>query len=1725
MKRTVLLFTLLYLLTGTGITQNEFITTWNTESEGDPGSTSITIPTNSDYTYSYDVDWDNDGTFDELGITGNATHDFGSVGIYTIKIQGTFPAIYFNGGGDCEKLHSIDQWGTIAWESMERAFKGCSNMTYKAPDTPDLTNVNSLESTFYNCSQFNGDVSGWDVSTITSLSETFRGASSFNQDLSNWDVGKVESLNCIFQAATSFNQDISTWDVSRVTNMYGVFYNSNAFNQDLTEWDVSNVTNMMYMFYQADAFNGDISKWDVSKVTEMSYMFNSTQNFNSDITNWNVVSADRMLGMFRQSGAFDQDLSNWDISNATNLSRMFESSVLSDENYDNILKGWGAQTVQTSVPLGAQGNSYCHGSAYHDTLTQVYGWIIEDLGESCDSSNYFVTTWKTDNPGTSGNTEITIPTHPDYTYNYEVDWDNDGIFDTTGVTGNVTHDFGTTGSYTIRIRGAFPLIYFNNKGDRRKIVEVNQWGSQAWHSFASAFAGCYSLVIAAEDTPNLSGVTDMSLAFMASDISTSDLSNWDVGNVRDMSGMFMSARVPLGISEWNVGMVTDMSNMFSSAYPINQSLSNWDVGKVTNFENMFIDTDDAFGDISNWDVSSGEDFSGMFESASLFDQDLGNWNISNATDLRWMFNYSSLSNSNYDKILKSWASQVVKDNLSLGAFNINFCQSEYYRDVLKNAYGWTITDGGQACNDTDYFITTWKTDNPGTSVNTEITIPINNSYTYSYDVDWDNDGIFDTLGVSGSITHNYGAIDSVAIAIRGEYPAPNFNASGDYLKLLSIEQWGSIVWKDMSNAFQGCDSAALNATDKPDLSQVTSMRAMFDDFGEINADLSNWNVSTINDFGKTFSATSFTGDISNWDVGKATKMDAMFSNSLFNGDLSNWDVGNVTDFSQLFQNNEEFNQDISFWNTSSAIDMNSMFSGASSFNQDISNWPVGQVTDMMQLFQNALAFNQNIGNWDITGISHVMYMYKMLEATNLSTANYDAILGGWAAQSVPSGINLGTVSAGYCNSETDRETLISTYGWSISDDGQTCADTDCFITTWNTDNEGVSNDSTIIIPIHSSYKYAYDVDWNNDGVFDTLGVTGDYEHTFESPGTYTIRIKGTFPTIYFNNEGDKEKLIAVEQWGLIPWQSMESSFKGCANMNILATDAPDLSRVTSMYECFQYCVSLSANLNHWNVSTITNMYELFEGDAAFNGNISSWNVSSVINMGDMFEGASSFNQDLNSWDVSSVERMSDMFKDAGDFNGNISDWDVSKVMYLDDMFNGAGAFNQDIGGWDLSSVFIMSYMFKDAVSFNQDLNNWDISNTILISNLFDGASAFNSDLDNWNVAGIIEMDDLFRGAATFNGNISKWDVSNVKNMNEMFSGATSFNQDLSSWDVGSVTNMEYMFYGAESFNRDLGRWDMENVANVDSMFYNSGLSIDYYDKLLIGWAEQSLQSNLKFNAGNSQYCNGATARDSIIDKFNWSITDGGLETIAPVPNQQTLPDVIATCEVTQLFAPRATDNCSDTVFVSHDATLPINKPGTTVVTWTFKDRNGNTKTQTQNVILKDGTSPEFKCIENKEIVVIGDVYTVKGIEFDPVSTRDNCAIATIINDVNNSGTLSGVKLPLGKNTITWTITDHTGNTRSCTFTVAVSNSSGLKPHLFGNIGLYPNPAKDHIFINGLNDNAGSVIITIYNTKGSMVCSKNVVGSGRVNLSAFEAGMYFVHISHSDQIETLKLIIE
>jgi surface protein len=146
----------------------------------------------------------------------------------------------------------------------------------------------------------------------------------------------------LFSLKTNFNEDISGWDVSNVKRMDYMFQGAAAFNQDIGSWNVSQVTDMRFMFSDAAAFNKNISQWDVSKVTRMDYMFSSS-GFNNGDGNaplvWNVSELVNASSMFREANNFNQKL-NWTNSELKleNVNRMFYVNTAFNQNVNVLFK-------------------------------------------------------------------------------------------------------------------------------------------------------------------------------------------------------------------------------------------------------------------------------------------------------------------------------------------------------------------------------------------------------------------------------------------------------------------------------------------------------------------------------------------------------------------------------------------------------------------------------------------------------------------------------------------------------------------------------------------------------------------------------------------------------------------------------------------------------------------------------------------------------------------------------------------------------------------------------------------------------------------------------------------------------------------------------------------------------------------------------------------------------------------------------------------------------------------------------------------------------------------------------------------------------------------------------------------------------------------------------------------------------------------------------------------
>ena len=312
-----------------------FITKWKTYNEGSTEGNQIEILTKEAKYYNFNIDW-GDGSINQ-GVTSSIIHTYENIGIYTVKISGDFPRMvpyrsYERSTstiiGDHLKLISIEQWGKIKWESMDRAFFGCANLRGNFIDNPDLSKVSDMSNMFFNAKVFNSDIGSWDVSTITHMGNMFESAENFNQDIGLWDVSNVVDMGAMFNTAKSFNQDINSWDVSNVTMMVSMFNGASSFNKPLDSWDVSNVQHMSYIFNQARSFNQNISSWDVSNVEQMLFAFANAEQFNQNLSSWDLSSVTYISYMFNGASSFsNHDLSVWNVSNVT--------------EYTNFSSGWG----------------------------------------------------------------------------------------------------------------------------------------------------------------------------------------------------------------------------------------------------------------------------------------------------------------------------------------------------------------------------------------------------------------------------------------------------------------------------------------------------------------------------------------------------------------------------------------------------------------------------------------------------------------------------------------------------------------------------------------------------------------------------------------------------------------------------------------------------------------------------------------------------------------------------------------------------------------------------------------------------------------------------------------------------------------------------------------------------------------------------------------------------------------------------------------------------------------------------------------------------------------------------------------------------------------------------------------------------------------------------------------------------------------------------------------
>lgn len=480
-------------------------------------------------------------------------------------------------------------------------------------------------------------------------------------------------------------------------------------------------------------------------------------------------------------------------------------------------------------------------------------------------------------------------------------------------------------------------------------------------------------------------------------LTTLDVSTWDMSNVLTVQGMFNGAGITeLDLSTLDWKSVRDAGQVFYSMpncttiklpknlAPIMANHLFWNSAKLTTIEGLdtidmsncksiksvFCNTNytDMTG-ITNWNTSNVENMSFAFSYNTATSIDLSNWDTSSATNMSYMFalssitDYSSIYNWNTSKVENVYDifyKNTAVTSLDLSNWDFSSCTDMAY--AFNNTFNLTSLKLPQNINK----VTTLK----GTFMCTPI----------------------ESLDVSNIDTSN---CTNLVATFQASYKDPNTKKYTYYYinNLTGYENW--------------------------DTSNVTDFQSLFYYQSKLTSlDLSNWNLENATNLGWMFyNCTSlselkmpspcsskctnlksiFCGcynlqDLSiveNWDISNVTNLAYTFAacNALTSLDLSKWDTSNVTNMSGLFgyvssiKNNYMQLKEIrglENWNTSKVTNMKGMFDACLCSTYNIANWDTSKVTYMDAMFQENIKLEDAsfVENWDVSNVTDTSWMFN-----------------------------------------------------------------------------------------------------------------------------------------------------------------------------------------------------------------------------------------------------------------------------------------------------------------------------------------------------------------------------------------------------------------------------------------------------------------------------------------------------------------------------------------------------------------------------------------------------------------------------------------------------------------------------------------------------------------------------------------------------------------------------
>ncbi|MEX2483626.1 MAG: HYR domain-containing protein [Brumimicrobium sp.] len=349
---------------------------------------------------------------------------------------------------------------------------------------------------------------------------------------------------------------------------------------------------------------------------------------------------------------------------------------------------------------------------------------------------------------------------------------------------------------------------------------------------------------------------------------------------------------------------------------------------------------------------------------------------------------------------------------------------------------------------------------------------------------------------------------------------------------------------------------------------------------------------------------------------------------------------------------------------------------------------------------------------------------------------------------------------------------------------------------------------------------------------------------------------------------------------------------------------------------------------------------------------------------------------------------------------------------------------------DLNSVYTTGYI-RNTVDFDPSAGNFDLTS----------GGGNNTYVWKLNSAGDFKSAVLFEAQFGYNLSVaSNWDIF----ISGYYSGTKDFDPS------GATFSMTSSGTGRAAYVSKLSQTCTDVITNVDALstlicpgvvdstkVYVDGTLNDANDW---AWYEGSCGGTY-LGSGDS-----LTVRPSTTTKYYvrgegactsqpcdsvlvFVDNDGPVMSVTTPITVNTIP---GSCYYASdsLTPPTATDTCAiDTVY--NDAVLLLT--GTTTVTWTAVDVNGNISQETQEVTVIDNEDPEIDA--PTDVTVSADVNCeATGVALGTPISVDNCAVNNVSND-------APATFPLGVTVVTWTVEDDAGNTTTDTQNVTVEDDT------------------------------------------------------------------------------------